>query len=82
MYGNGGFGMMNGLGGYGGMGLIGLLMHLLVWIILLLLVVWIVRTVVNAGSGANAARSILDRRYASGELTRKEYDQMRKDIGS
>lgn len=69
-----GGGMMGGMMGYGGM-----LSMLLFWIVFILLIVWIVRTVVNAG--VNTARAILDQRYARGEITRREFEQMKKDIG-
>lgn len=77
MFGNYGWGMM---GGWGGM-----LIMVLFWILLILLVVWVVRAVIgsNAGSGSSStARSILDARYARGEITRKEYEQIKKDIGN
>ncbi|HME84464.1 MAG TPA: SHOCT domain-containing protein [Roseiarcus sp.] len=30
---------------------------------------------------ADSARDILDRRYARGELTKEQYDQMKRDLG-
>ncbi len=90
MYGNGmdWGGMMNMMTGgmMGGMGIWGLLTMLVFWVAFILFIVWLVRTVV-AGSpgmagGSTNAKAILDQRYARGELTRKEYDQMKKDIGS
>jgi len=77
MFGNYGWGMM---GGWGGM-----LFMSLFWIALILLIVWVVRAVIGAGGGGGGssnARNILDQRYARGEITRKEYEQMKKDIGS
>ncbi|MDO8313014.1 MAG: SHOCT domain-containing protein [Sideroxyarcus sp.] len=59
----------------------GLLVGLLFWIGLILLIVWVVRAVTGAG-GSSTARAVLDQRYARGELTRKEYEQMKKDINS
>lgn len=80
MFGNGSW-MMGGWGG--SMGVAGWLMMALFWIGLILLIVWLVRSIVGAGqnTGSTTARQILDSRYARGELTRKEYDQMKKDIG-
>jgi len=80
MFGNGGW-MMGGYGG--GMLAWGWLLHIIFVIGLILLVVWVVRSIVGAGqnTGSSTARQILDTRYARGELTRKEYDQMKKDIG-
>jgi len=77
MFGNYGWGMM---GGWGGM-----LMMAVFWIALVLLIVWVVRAVIGSSAGggsASTARSILDVRYARGEITRKEYEQMKKDIGN
>jgi putative membrane protein len=93
MYGNGGMmgggEMMNGMmnmmvGGMGGMSVWGLVTMLVFWVAFILLIVWLVRTVVGAGTGLNlgGARAILDQRYARGEITRKEYEQVRKDLGS
>jgi hypothetical protein len=31
---------------------------------------------------ANAAREILDRRYANGEVTREQYEQIKLDLGA
>lgn len=31
-------------------------------------------------AGRETASAILDRRYASGEITKEQYDQMRKDL--
>lgn len=63
-----------------------MLTMLLFLVAFIVFIVWLVRTVV-AGStglagGSSTAKAILDQRYARGELTRKEYDQMKKDIGS
>lgn len=80
MFGNGGW-MMGEWGGM--MGGWGMLMMLLFWVGLILLIVWVVRSVVAAsqGTGSSTARQTLDQRYARGELTRKEYEQIKKDIG-
>jgi putative membrane protein len=34
------------------------------------------------GWGSETPRQILDRRYASGEITKEQYDEMNRDIGS
>ncbi len=77
MFGNYGWGMMGGWG---------MLTMALFWIGLILLIVWVVRAVIGAspsgGGGSSNARDILDQRYARGEITRKEYEQMKKDIGN
>ncbi|HLD93812.1 MAG TPA: SHOCT domain-containing protein [Anaerolineales bacterium] len=77
MFGNYGWGMMGGWG---------MLTMALFWIGFILLIVWVVRAFIGASpsgsGGSSTAREILDQRYARGEITRKEYDQMKKDIGS
>jgi putative membrane protein len=80
MFGNGGW-MTEGYSGM--MGGFGWLFMLAFWVGLILLIVWVVRSVVAASqtNGSSTARNILDQRYARGELTRKEYEQVKKDIG-
>jgi len=71
-----GWGMM---GGWGWLGMV------LTWAVIILLIVWLVRSLMNPNSGIkpndpSSARDVLDMRYAHGELTRKEYEQMKKDL--
>lgn len=90
-----GGGMMGGGfgSGFGGFGLIGLLFNIAIIIGIVVLVVWAVRQFSrpnNSGSqtaphssiaGATlSAREILDVRYARGELTREEYQNILGDI--
>ncbi len=72
----------SGIGGYGmmggGMGF-GFIFMLLFWGAL----IWLVVTVINSAQGSkreNDALSILKNRYASGELTKKQYETMRKEL--
>lgn len=71
-------------GGWGMMGAWGMLPMLLFWIGLILLIVWVVRAAIgsNPSSRDTNARELLDQRYARGELTRKEYEQIKKDISN
>jgi putative membrane protein len=89
--GMGGAGMMDGMMNMGGMsgfgmGLWGQLTMLIFWVAFILLIIWLVRTVVGAGQretlGPSGAKGVLDERYARGEITRKEYLQLKKDIAS
>jgi len=34
----------------------------------------------NGGADAPTPRAILDRRYAAGEITKEQYDQMKRDL--
>ncbi len=90
----GGGGMMGG-SGFGGLGLIGGILNLLisvgVIIGIVLLAAWLIRKA-GANGGAfwaglrsagsqPAPREVLQARYARGEITREQYQQMVSDIG-
>jgi len=71
-----------GMGGYGMMGFgmgFGFIFMLLFWG----LVIWLIVTLINASqSNKNGLDSltILKKRYASGEITKKEFESMKKEI--
>ena len=71
-----------GMGGYGmvsfGMGF-GFIFMLLFWG----LIIWLIDTLINASqSNKNELDSltILKRRYANGEISKKQYEKMKKEI--
>ena len=75
--------------GYGwGSMLVGSLMMLLFWGGLIALIVIIIRALTKSGSASAAAPSgnketaldILKKRYARGEISKEEYEDMRLDI--
>jgi len=78
-----GGGMMWGWGGWW-WGLIMMVFWLLVVVGMVLLLVWAVRQVTHRGpagaSGGSRALEILQERYARGEITREQYEQMRRDL--
>ena len=76
--------------GFGmGFGIIGLLLMLLFWGALIAGGVWLVKTFL-AGSQPNQSgnmttkqaspKEILDQRYARGEISREEYEQIKADL--
>ncbi len=79
-------------GWYGGFGWIGMIIGAIFWLALLvgviLLIVWGIRRMGHnpaghsgmAPSGGSSAKDILQARYARGEITREEYQQMLEDI--
>ncbi len=83
-----------GIGGFGAFGLIGMLLNLVITVGLIaglvLLVVWAVRRFApTAQTGWPLAgephvelspRDVLQRRYARGEITREQYQQMLADL--
>jgi len=79
MMGGGGM-MMGGMGLLGG--LIGLVFNLLILVGIVFLVVWAVQrfTSSNRSSGVQNPKEILQARYARGEITRDQYQQMLTDL--
>ena len=71
-----------GMGGYGMMGFgmgFGFLFMILFWGV----VVWLVISLIGAvqtGKKDEDASAILRRRYASGEISQKQYEKMKKEI--
>jgi putative membrane protein len=86
-----GGGMMMGWGmmGWGGYGFnpFGWVMMVVVWALIIggiaLLAIWLLREGAPSVSGVSSsarALDILKERYARGEITHEQYDQMRRDI--
>ncbi len=81
MDGNFGFGMMNGFG-------FGSLFMILFWGVVIALGVWLISGLVSRTSSqpptslppADSALDILKKRYARGEITKEQYEQMRRDL--
>ena len=71
-----------GMGSYGMMGFgigFGFIFMLLFWGVL----IWLVVTLINAGQSGRKeedALIILKKRYASGKISKKQYDEMKKEI--
>ena len=78
--------MMTGFG----MGLGGGLLMVLFWIVLIGGAVWLVRGVfptgqqppVSSALSEPSADEILKQRYARGEITKEQYEQMRRDLSA
>ncbi|MBI5566104.1 MAG: SHOCT domain-containing protein [Chloroflexi bacterium] len=82
MDGNFGFGRMNGFG-FGG------IFTILFWIVIIGLGVWLISNLVSrtnnqspssSGTAPESALDILKKRYARGEITKEQYDEMRRDL--
>ena len=79
-------GGMMGMHGFGGMGLfggwIGLIINLAVIVGIVILIVWAVKrfTSGSVSSGGQTPREIVQGRYARGELTREQYQQILNDL--
>ncbi len=78
--------MMGGFG-FGGM-LIGGLLMIAFWVLIIVGAIWLVVTVAHGRQGSSATTasgqtplSILQARFAKGEITKEQFDQMRRDLG-
>ena len=71
-----------GMGGYGMMGFgmgFGFLFMLLFWGVL----IWLVVTLINAGQSGKKEEdslNILKKRYVSGGISKKQYEEMKKEL--
>ena len=81
MMGGGGMMTFGGMGLLGG--LIGLIFNLALVIGIVVLIVWAVKRFSsgNLSTGGQTPREILQTRYARGEITRDQYQQMLSDLG-
>jgi putative membrane protein len=77
-----GYGWDNMMAGWGGFGL-GWLFMLPFWALLILGVIALIRYLGNSGKSSNKDKSpldILERRYAGGEIDKKEFEEKKKDL--
>ena len=73
---------MMGFGMMGGFGLIGLIINVAIIVGIVVLVVWAVKRFTGSTNNSNQSpREILQARYARGEITREQYQQMLSDFG-
>ena len=84
-------GMMGGAGFGTGFGLIGLLINVVIIVGIVVLVIWAVRQFGSSGWGSGSSgqqnssfeatpREIVEKRYARGEITREQYQEMLSDL--
>ncbi|OGV95649.1 hypothetical protein A2W24_07065 [Microgenomates group bacterium RBG_16_45_19] len=79
MMGGGGNPMM---GGWNGFGILGWIPMLLFWILLILGVIALIRYLGRSGQQQEnkTPLEILKERYAGGEINKKEFEEMKKDL--
>ena len=77
------------MAGFGmGFGALGMVFMFLFWGVLILLAVWLVKSLFSSNpqsqppslSRRENPKDILDLRYARGEITKEEYELIRKDL--
>ena len=78
--------MMGGLFG-GGLGIAGMILSFIFTALfiagIIILIIWLVKRVNSSGLGQasnNDAIEILKKRYAKGEINKKEFESLKKDI--
>jgi len=75
-----------GFGWWGGGGT--MVFMLLVWILIIVLVIWVISKLLNnKGLSKNifsqhSSEEILKERYAKGEITKKEFEEMKRELRS
>ncbi len=81
MMGYGGWNNWNNMMGWGGFGF-GWIFMIVFWILIILGVVALVRHLrgTNQNGGSTAPLNILKERYAKGEINKKEFEEMKKDL--
>jgi putative membrane protein len=86
-----GWGFYGGLGGFNWIGMIvGGIFTLIILVLLILLIIWIIRRLsgrhmggyhyMQGGMGGQSAKEILQMRYAKGEITQEQYQQMLAEL--
>ena len=66
-------------------GILGIAIHFLTWALLIMGIVWIVRNISHGRhhyrfTGGEDVLEIIKQRYAKGELTKAEFEAMKKDL--
>ncbi len=79
--------MVNGMMDWGGFGLgwmfFGWFFMILFWVAVLFLIIWLYKQIKGPGKTVASEESpmdILKKRYAKGEIDKKEFDEKKKDL--
>ena len=78
-----GFGGNNIMGGWNGFGILGWVTMITFWLFLILGVIALIRYISGLGRSSDKNKDPLDilrKRYARGEIDKKEFEEMKKDL--
>ena len=71
-----------------GFGILWFIVHILGWVLAVWLIIWVIRLVFGRHThrrpwmtGPHDAENILRERYAKGEITKEQFETMKKDLG-
>jgi putative membrane protein len=68
------------MGGYGFGGIFMIVFWIVVIVAIVFLIRWLVQSTRGGAGSAESALEILKRRYAKGEINKKEFEQKKKDL--
>ena len=74
-----GCGMMGNYSPFGYWGF-GFIILILFWGLIIWLVVWLIMKFIKSQQKSESALDILKKRFAKGEITKKEFDEMKKGL--
>lgn len=76
----------------GGFGILWIILHILGWVLAIVIIIWLIRFILGRGRhdrhmrwmemamGHDRSKDILRERYAKGEVTKEQYESMKKDL--
>lgn len=70
-FGSSGYGMGHGFGGFA---------MILFWVVIVFVGIWVAKSLSTGKSDNDSPEGILKKRYAKGEITKDEYDRMKRDL--
>ncbi len=68
------YGMMSGFG------IFGMIIHITLWVLIIWGIVYMVRKFTGQHHKNNSALDILKHRYAKGEISKEEFESIKKDL--
>ena len=73
--------MMPGMGTFfWGMGFFGFFFTIIFWAVVILVIYWFIQNVISRQKPQKDPLEILKERYAKGEITKEEFESMKKDL--
>ncbi len=79
------YGLYSNYGGWGAGSMMGLfgggIIMIVFWVLFIAFIVWLLREIVGKNNHSDSkALSILEERYAKGEINKREFEEKKKDL--